>query len=86
MITLNLISGDTATVSGMVGQLSELFVCTPLRVGIALSLLYRTLGYSSLAGIATMLLLFPINSYLTKQLVEAQNALVSATDARIASS
>lgn len=80
---INLMAVDAFKVSELCAYLHFLWANTPVQVVLAIYLLYRILGYSSIAGIGTMVVLLPINMYVAKQFSKIQTLISSATDARI---
>ncbi|KAI9179643.1 Transporter of the ATP-binding cassette (ABC) [Blastocladiella emersonii ATCC 22665] len=59
-----------------------LFV-TPLQLVIAISSLYFVLGWSSIVGVSFLVLLIPVQSYLTKRMYARQKLVMAATDTRM---
>ncbi|KNE66363.1 hypothetical protein AMAG_11506 [Allomyces macrogynus ATCC 38327] len=57
---------------------------TPLRVVISVVSLYLVLGWSAFVGIAVLLTLVPVQSWLTKQMYTLQRAVMEASDQRMA--
>ncbi|KAL5121776.1 Transporter of the ATP-binding cassette (ABC) [Pleosporales sp. CAS-2024a] len=80
---INLMAVDAFKVSEISAYLHFLWANTPVQVAVAVWLLYRILGYSSIAGIGMMLILLPINMYVAKQFTKIQKLILAATDARI---
>jgi ABC-type multidrug transport system fused ATPase/permease subunit len=80
---INLMAVDAFKVSEICAYLHFLWANTPVQVVVAVYLLYRILGYSSIAGIGMMMLLLPINMYVAKQFAVIQKLILAATDARI---
>ncbi|KAL5019777.1 hypothetical protein ScPMuIL_002669 [Solemya velum] len=79
---VNLMSVDCQRIQDLTGYLWMLF-SAPLQIGLALALLYGTLGYSVLAGLAIMILLMPINAYIAIKQRKLQVAQMKFKDARI---
>ncbi|CAO2649540.1 Nn.00g069250.m01.CDS01 [Neocucurbitaria sp. VM-36] len=80
---INLMAVDAFKVSEICAYLHFLWANTPVQVVVAVYLLYRILGYSSIAGIGMMIVLLPINMYVAKQFAKIQKLILAATDARI---
>lgn len=80
---INLMSIDSFKVADICAYLHFLWAATPVQLVMAISLLYKVLGYSSLAGIGLMVLVLPVNMYIAKSFTRAQKAILAATDARI---
>lgn len=80
---INLMAVDAFKVSEICAYLHFLWANTPVQVVVAVYLLYRILGYSSIAGIGMMIILLPINMYVAKQFSRIQKLILAATDARI---
>jgi ABC-type multidrug transport system fused ATPase/permease subunit len=80
---INLMAVDAFKVSEICAYLHFLWANTPVQVVVAIYLLYRILGYSSIAGIGMMLILLPINMYVASQFSKIQKLISAATDARI---
>ncbi|KAF1839042.1 hypothetical protein BDW02DRAFT_515395 [Decorospora gaudefroyi] len=80
---INLMAVDAFKVSEICAYLHFLWANTPVQVVVAVFLLYRILGYSSIAGIGMMVILLPINMYVARQFAKIQKLILAATDARI---
>ncbi|KAF2263838.1 hypothetical protein CC78DRAFT_533624 [Lojkania enalia] len=80
---INLMAVDAFKVSEICAYLHFLWANTPVQVVVAIALLYKILGYSSIAGIGMMIILLPINLYVSKQFARIQKLILAATDARI---
>jgi ABC-type multidrug transport system fused ATPase/permease subunit len=80
---INLMAVDAFKVSELCAYLHFLWANTPVQVVVAIFLLYRILGYSSIAGIGMMVVLLPINMYVASQFSKIQKLILAATDARI---
>ncbi|KAF1850938.1 uncharacterized protein K460DRAFT_391320 [Cucurbitaria berberidis CBS 394.84] len=80
---INLMAVDAFKVSEICAYLHFLWANTPVQVVVAVYLLYRILGYSSIAGIGMMIVLLPINMYVARQFAKIQILILAATDARI---
>jgi ABC-type multidrug transport system fused ATPase/permease subunit len=55
----------------------------PMQIVIALTFLYRLLGISAFAGLATLVLAWPINHWVTKQSLAIQKGTLAARDKRM---
>lgn len=80
---INLMAVDAFKVSEICAYLHFLWANTPVQVVVAVFLLYRILGYSSIAGIGMMVFLLPVNMYVAGQFAKIQKLILAATDARI---
>jgi ABC-type multidrug transport system fused ATPase/permease subunit len=80
---INLMSIDSFKVADICAYLHFLWAATPVQLVMAITLLYRILGFSSFAGIVMMVLLLPLNLYIAKSFQRAQKTIMAATDARI---
>ncbi|RAR14357.1 atp-dependent bile acid permease [Stemphylium lycopersici] len=80
---INLMAVDAFKVSEICAYLHFLWANTPVQVVVAVVLLYRILGYSSIAGIGMMIFLLPVNMYVASQFAKIQKLILAATDARI---
>jgi ABC-type multidrug transport system fused ATPase/permease subunit len=80
---INLMAVDAFKVSEISAYLHFLWANTPVQVVVAITLLYKIMGYSSIAGIGMMVVLLPINLYVANQFSTIQKLILAATDARI---
>lgn len=80
---INLMAVDSFKISEISAYLHFLWGETPVQVVLAIVLLYRILGYSSIAGIGMMALLLPVNLTISKRFAKVQKQILAATDARI---
>ncbi|PNS15552.1 ATP-dependent bile acid permease [Sphaceloma murrayae] len=80
---INLMAVDSFKVAEVCAYLHFLWAETPVQLVIAIVLLYKLLGYSSIAGIGMMVILAPINLVISKQFAKIQKKILAATDARI---
>ncbi|KAH0609923.1 uncharacterized protein H6S33_012469 [Morchella sextelata] len=80
---INLMAVDSFKVAEVCAYLHYLIAAVPVQVVIAIALLYQILGWSSIAGIGVMILLLPINYYISSQFSKIQQAIMSTTDKRI---
>ncbi|KAK7532705.1 ATP-dependent bile acid permease-like protein [Phyllosticta citricarpa] len=80
---INLMAVDSFKVAEISAYLHFLWASTPVQVVVSVALLYRILGWSSIAGICTMILLLPVNMLISKKFSSIQKQILAATDARI---
>ena len=80
---INLMAVDSFKLSEISAYLHFLWAETPVQVTAAIVLLYRLMGYSSIAGICTMIFLLPINMYIASRFATIQKQILAATDTRI---
>lgn len=80
---INLMAIDSFKVSEICAYLHYIWACVPIQLFVAIALLYRLLGYSSLAGIVVMLIVMPLNVVIAKQFADMQRKILAATDARV---
>ncbi|TID16010.1 hypothetical protein E6O75_ATG09068 [Venturia nashicola] len=80
---INLMAVDSFKVSEICAYLHFLWASTPVQFVMAIYLLYKILGYSSIAGIGMMALLLPINMIISNQFSKIQKQILAATDGRI---
>ncbi|EXJ91043.1 hypothetical protein A1O1_04150 [Capronia coronata CBS 617.96] len=80
---INLMSVDSFKVADVCAYLHFLWAAVPVQLIMAVSLLYKVLGFSSFAGIVLMILILPLNLYIAKSFQAAQKKIMAATDARI---
>ena len=80
---INLMAVDSFKVADISAYLHFLWANTPVQMVIAVVLLFKILGLSSIAGIGMMILLLPVNLYISKQFAAIQTKILAATDARI---
>ncbi|XP_041353920.1 multidrug resistance-associated protein 1-like isoform X2 [Gigantopelta aegis] len=79
---VNLMSVDTEHVQNMMGWMWTMW-SSPLQVCLCLYLLYTTLGPAMFAGLALLLILFPINGVTMAFLGKYQEQLMAVKDTRI---
>lgn len=60
-----------------------LIVYTPISVVLCITFLYAILGWSSLVGLAVIIIMMPVPGYLAKLLQDAQVATLKKTDGRV---
>ena len=80
---INLMAIDSFKVSEVGAYLHFLWASVPVQSVIAVTLLYRVMGFSSFAGIALMILVLPLNLVIAKQFTTVQKQILAGTDARI---
>jgi len=80
---INLMAVDSFKISEISAYLHFLWATTPVQAIVAVVLLYQVLGYSSIAGIGMMIVLLPINLYISQRFAVMQKRILAATDARI---
>lgn len=80
---INLMAVDSFKVGEICAYLHFLWAATPVQVVMSVYLLYRIMGMSSIAGIGIMIILLPVNMYISKWFAKYQNLILAATDARI---
>ncbi|KAL4896032.1 hypothetical protein BDV59DRAFT_126519 [Aspergillus ambiguus] len=80
---INLMAIDSFKVSEVGAYLHFLWASVPVQIIIAVTLLYRLLGFSSFAGIVIMVLMLPVNLLIAKQFTRVQKQILKGTDARI---
>lgn len=80
---INLMAVDSFKVAECSAYLHFLWAETPVQFVLAIVLLYRFLGYSSIVGIGMMALLLPVNMVIAKRFSTVQKQILAATDARI---
>ncbi|KAF2750248.1 hypothetical protein M011DRAFT_509795 [Sporormia fimetaria CBS 119925] len=80
---INLMSVDAFKISEISAYLHFLWANTPVQFVMCIALLYRVLGFSSIAGVGMMIILLPINMWIASQFSKIQKKILAATDARI---
>ncbi|KAI9807288.1 MAG: hypothetical protein M1833_000031 [Piccolia ochrophora] len=80
---INLMAVDSFKVSEVTAYFHFLTASVPVQIIVAITLLYRILGYSSIAGIVVMVILLPINIVIARGFSEYEKRIMAATDARI---
>ncbi|RPB26876.1 hypothetical protein L211DRAFT_804498 [Terfezia boudieri ATCC MYA-4762] len=80
---INLMAIDSFKVSEVCAYLHYLFAAVPVQVIIAVTLLYQILGWSSVVGIAVMVLLLPINYWISSRFSKIQKEIMATSDKRI---
>lgn len=80
---INLMSVDSFKVSEVTAYLHFLFAAAPTQLVVAVFLLYKILGYSSIPGLVVMVILLPVNIGFARAFGSAQKKIMAATDKRI---
>lgn len=80
---INLMSVDSFKVAEVSAYLHFLIPTVPVQLAVAVTLLYRILGWSSLAGIGVMICVLPLNIFFARQFTSVQKGIMAATDGRI---
>lgn len=80
---INLMSVDSFKVSEITAYLHFLFAAAPTQLGVAIYLLYRLLGWSSIPGLVVMFFLLPLNILMARGFGKFQQEIMAATDQRI---
>ena len=80
---INLMAVDSFKVSEVSSYLHFLWVNAPVLLIICITLLYRTLGFSSFASIGIMVMVMPLNLFIARGFASKQKIIMAATDARI---
>lgn len=80
---INLMAIDSFKVSEVGAYLHFLWASVPVQVIIAVTLLYRIMGFSSFAGIALMVMMLPVNILIAKRFQTVQARILAGTDGRI---
>ncbi|KAL0552183.1 hypothetical protein IC582_011287 [Cucumis melo] len=78
----NLMTSDTAALENITKSLHELW-SSIFRIIVAMVLIYRQLGVSSLLGASLLILLFPIQKLVTNRLRKQSKEQLQCTDKRI---
>lgn len=73
---------DTQRVQDIISDITLLW-SAPMQVGIAMYMLWQILGPSSMAGLAFMVLLIPINSFVASKMEKAQDLQMETKDKRV---
>jgi ABC-type multidrug transport system fused ATPase/permease subunit len=80
---INLMSVDSFKVSEITAYLHFLFAAAPTQLTVAVYLLYKILGYSSIPGLIVMVILLPVNIAFARSFGRFQKKIMAATDKRI---
>ncbi|XP_042171983.1 multidrug resistance-associated protein 1-like [Oncorhynchus tshawytscha] len=79
---VNLVSADTQKLMDMVVYFNAVWLA-PIEIALCLYFLWQLLGPSALAGIATVILIFPLNGFIAKMRSKLQEVQMRYTDSRI---
>ena len=80
---INLMSVDSFKVAEISAYWHFLIPTVPIQLAIAITLLFRILGWSGLAGLVVMVAVLPLNIYFSSRFSVAYKRIMAATDARI---
>ena len=80
---INLMSVDSFKVSEITAYLHFLLAAAPTQLIVAIYLLYKILGASSIPGLIVMAILLPVNIMLARGFGKYQKKIMAATDKRI---
>jgi ABC-type multidrug transport system fused ATPase/permease subunit len=80
---INLMSVDSFKVSEITAYLHFLLAAAPTQLVVAIYLLYRILGLSSIPGLIVMVILLPVNIAFARGFGRFQKKIMAATDKRI---
>jgi ABC-type multidrug transport system fused ATPase/permease subunit len=80
---INLMSVDSFKVSEITAYLHFLLAAAPTQLAVAIYLLYRILGLSSIPGLVVMMILLPVNIAFARGFGSFQKKIMAATDKRI---
>ncbi|RFU35837.1 hypothetical protein B7463_g476, partial [Scytalidium lignicola] len=80
---INLMSVDSFKLSEVTAYLHFLFASAPTQLIVAIFLLYKILGLSSIPGLIVMAILLPVNIALASGFGKIQKKIMAATDKRI---
>ncbi|WFD29243.1 hypothetical protein MSPP1_000250 [Malassezia sp. CBS 17886] len=79
----SLLSVDVYRLDALVCSIHQPVVEYPLKIVLSIVMLYRVLGVASFAGVAIMLVLMPLQAFLSKRMLRVQERILRATDARL---
>ncbi|OAX78566.1 hypothetical protein ACJ72_07125 [Emergomyces africanus] len=80
---INLMAIDSFKISEICAYLHFLWASFPVQTIIAVYILYKILGFSSLAGIGVMVLMVPLNLHIASRFTVLQDQILTQTDSRI---
>lgn len=80
---INLMSVDSFKIANMTQYLHFLWASVPVELILGIGLLYKTLGYASIAAFGIMLLLLPLKVFMARAFSKVQARMMAATDSRI---
>ncbi|KAM9734455.1 multidrug resistance-associated protein 1-like [Menidia menidia] len=79
---INLVSADTQKLMDFVVYFNSVWIA-PIEIALCFYFLWQLLGPPALAGIATVVLIFPLNGFIAKVRSKLQEAQLKFTDSRI---
>ncbi|KAM3600087.1 uncharacterized protein V6R79_017187 [Siganus canaliculatus] len=79
---INLVSADTQKLMDVVVYFNSIWV-TPIEVSLCFYFLWQLLGLPALAGVVTVVLIFPLNGFIAKVRSKLQELQMQFTDSRI---
>ncbi|CAG5986479.1 unnamed protein product [Menidia menidia] len=79
---INLVSADTQKLMDFVVYFNSVWIA-PIEIALCFYFLWQLLGPPALAGIATVVLIFPLNGFIAKVRSKLQEAQMKFTDSRI---
>ncbi|KAJ2927022.1 hypothetical protein H1R20_g10047, partial [Candolleomyces eurysporus] len=79
----NLVTTDLGNITDARSSFLFLLIFIPLQISLCIVFLYNILGWSSLVGLAIMILLLPLPAYITKLIQDVQVKCLKKTDARV---
>ena len=80
---INLMSVDSFKVSEISAYWHFLVPTVPVQLVVAITLLFRILGWSAVAGIGVMVAVLPLNIFFSNRFSRAHKRIMAATDGRI---
>ena len=81
---VNLMSVDADKFNGLMGMI-HLTWAAVVQICVSLYLLYRELGYSAFAGVASIVIIMPFNAWISRKVKKAQAAQMKHKDERVKS-
>lgn len=79
----NLVSVDASRIADLFAYIHFFFPEAPLTIGMALTLLFQTIGVSAFAAFGTMILLVPAQTLVARFFMKYQNQVLVAADDRL---
>jgi ABC-type multidrug transport system fused ATPase/permease subunit len=79
----NLVSVDASRIADLFAYIHFFFPEAPLTIGMALALLFKTIGVSAFAAFGTMILLVPAQTLVARFFMKYQNQVLVAADDRL---
>ncbi|KAJ3309676.1 hypothetical protein HDV04_005865, partial [Boothiomyces sp. JEL0838] len=80
---VTLMSVDTERIRMFLSYVHDPFIYIPLTIAISIAGLFGVLGWSAFVGIALIIIIGPISTYLGKVIIYYQEELLKNTDARV---